>query len=167
MFVDPQWLKETYDRIVAEAGDEPLTVKEIRERLAIAYAEAVDAGELERPITDLFDEGLGLFDRFIRPEREARRSKLLTDFEHILAAINGETILGQDDPMLDQAYPLGSGSDKTLRMWTADDIEFAVVTRYRKASEATASAAAFDKAASELRQTMLRRSVNQLGDLDW
>lgn len=165
MFVDPQWLKDTYDRIVAAAGDEPLTVKEIREALASAYADAVKSGELERPDVDLFDEGIGLFDRVIMSERNLRKQRLQKEFEYVIDCLNDETILGRDDPMFTQAYPLGNGSDKTLGMWTGDDMQFAIVTRYRKASESTAAAAAFDQAASPLIRAMMRRSVIHLRDL--
>jgi hypothetical protein len=165
MHVDPQWIKDTYDRIVREAGDQPLTLKEIRESVAQAYAEAVESGELERNEVSLFDEGLGLFATIVEPERTARKARLLQELDYIADASADGTILGNTDPVFDQAYALGNGSDKTLGLWTRDDFQFAIVTRYRKASEATAAATAFDMKVSRVQQLMVIRNATYVRDL--
>jgi hypothetical protein len=165
MHVDPQWIKDTYDRIVREAGEEPLTLKEIREKVAQAYAEAVENGELERHNVSIFDEGIGLFNTIIIPERTARKARLLQELEYIVDSAADGTILGTEDPVFEQAYPLGNSSDKTLGLWTRDDFQYAIVTRYRKASEATAAATEADMKMTQVQQLMVIHNATYLRDL--
>lgn len=160
-----EWITQTYDDIVAEAGEDGMSVKEIREQVAQRYEEAIRTGELSRGDIDLYSEGLGLFDRIVRPTRDSRKSKMQREMETIVAVCNNETILGQEDPMLDMAFPLGDGRDKILRLWNGDDLQSAAMTRYRKAAEATASAAIFDELASMIRQNLAARGVRNIGGL--
>lgn len=165
MYVDPQWIKDTYDRIVRESGEEPLTLKEIKERVAQAYADAVESGELERHDISLVDEGCALFDTIVKPERKDRKARLLQELDYIADASADGTILGTQDPVFDQAYPLGNGSDKTLGLWTRDDFQFAIVTRYRKAGEATAAATAFDMKVNRVQELMIIRNATYVREL--
>lgn len=83
----------------------------------------------------------------------------------LVATLDDETIFGHAEPsVLDQAFPLG-GRDKTLRMWSPDDWEAAIVERYRNAAEVTRAASAFDASAQLLIATMRRAGVRATGDL--
>ena len=163
--VDQQWFIDAYDKAVDDAGDEGSSVKETRETVADMYEKGVESGEFARLNDDIHDEGLALFDRYVRPRREQRKKHLQTDMEYIVDCINDETILGQDDPQLNVAYPLGDGRDKILRTWTAGDWRNSAMTRYRKAAEATASASIFDDLATRIAETMVIRGAIKTGDL--
>lgn len=163
--MNDEWLIETYERIVAEAGDDGITVKESRELVAQAYEAAVRSGEIARPEIDLYDEGLTGFDKAVRPRRRARSSSLHRDMETITRAIAGETILGADDPILHVAYPLGTddGRDKVLALWTAEDWRSSAMTRYRGAAEVTAAAQIFDEQAALIARQILARNCVTTG----
>ncbi len=156
-----------YDRIVNEAGDQGITVKDAQARLAEAYQQGIESGEIQRPDEDLFAEGKGLFDRIIRPTRQQRKNSLQRDMEHITSALNGETILGDHDPALHLAYPLGTsdGRDKVLSLWTREDWRNAAMTRYRNAAEVTAAAQIFEEQATIISDRMLAAGAGTTGEL--
>lgn len=162
-----EWMIHTYDSIVASAGTEGITVKEARELAAERYEAAIRSGEIERYELDLFAEGGGIFDRVVRPQRQSRKSSLNRDMETINAALNDETILGSDDPILHIAYPLGTadGRDKVLTLWTREDWRAASMTRYRNAAEVTASAQIFDELSTRIVDRMLTSGVDTTGEL--
>jgi len=167
MHADSQWFIETYDRIVREASEagEEIALKEIMQRVAEAFAEAVESGEVTRMSASAFDEGMMLASEFIKPERTARKARLLNELDYIIDASEDETILGVNDPVFDQACPLGNGGDRTLGLWTNEDFNYAIRNRYRKASESTAAAAAFDVAASRIQNLMIVRNATYVRDL--
>ena len=162
-----EWMLETYDRIVAESGPDGITLKEVRDRAAQEYEEAIASGEIERPDVDLYAEGLANFDRVVRPKRQSRKSAFHNDIETITAALNDDTIFGGEDPILDIAYPLGTsdGRDKVVRFWTAEDWDSASMTRYRNAAEVTAAAQIFDEQASIISARLRSTGVFTTGGL--
>ena len=163
--MNDEWLIDTYERIVAAAGDDGITVKESRELVATAYEEAVRSGKITRAEIDLYDEGLTGFDKAVRPRLRARSSSLHRDMETITRAIGGETILGVDDPILYVAYPLGTddGRDKVLALWTAEDWRSSAMTRYRGAAEVTAAAQIFDEQATLIARQITARNCITTG----
>lgn len=162
-----EWIEREYDRIVTEHGDEGITVKEARELAAQCYENAVRLGEVSREDEDLYRDGLQLFDRVIRPLRQRRKAALQNDMDTIVAALNDETILGCDDPVLHVPYPLGTtdGRDKVLSVWTREDWRQAAMTRYRNAAEVTAAAQAFDERAGAIADRMLAKGASTTGEL--
>lgn len=162
-----EWMLVAYDKVVAEAGDDGITVKDSQARLAEAYQAAVKSGEVERPEDDIFAEGKGIFDRIIRPARQQRKSALVRDMEYISASLKNETVLGDADPALHLAYPLGTsdGRDKVLALWTREDWRSAAMTRYRNAAEVTASAQIFDEQATLIADRMLAMGADTTGEL--
>lgn len=167
MLVNRDWVIRTYDRIVADLGETGGASKEVADALANAYEKAISTGELERPTTSAYDEGLTLYTTMVKPERNARRAKIVKEMEYLVAALNDETILGSSDPRLDQAVGLGeaNGRDKTLRLWTSADWRGSAMTRYRNAAEATAAAAKYDALATQIADEMDERHVRHTGDL--
>ena len=85
------------------------------------------------------------------------------------AALNGETILGGQDPALHLAYPLGTsdGRDKVLSLWTREDWRNASMTRYRNAAEVTAAAQIFEEQATIIADRMLSAGAGTTGELLW
>lgn len=164
---DREWLNEKYDEIVRNAASEGLTVAEIRELWEEAYEQAVEAGEVQReePAT-LREEARRLFDANVMKERERRRGAFMKDAAWLIAALNGETVLGRDDPILERAFLLGDGRDKTLRFWTVEDWNTAIQMRYRHAADASAAAREFDvEFASCFIQDLRRRNADYTGQL--
>ncbi len=162
-----EWIEREYDRIAAEYGTDGVTVKEARDLAAQRYEAAVQSGEIEREGIDLYAEGLNLFDRIVRPLRQSRKKALQNDMQTIVAALNDETILGSEDPILHVAFPLGTqdGRDKVLALWTREDWRAAAMTRYRNAAEVTAAAQIFDEQADLIVQRMAQHGAVILSEL--
>ena len=152
------WALIEYDRIVADAGDDGLCVKEAREHLATAYVDAVTDGAIDPEERDDYRDGKALFDRVVRPERERRREHIIDDMEYILAAKDNETFLGRDDPVFGQAHKLGTvnGVDKILGLWTVEDWQQAAFARYDNAAKVTAAAAQFKEKMQQMIERMQR-----------
>ena len=159
------WLTSKFDAYVTDSGDDGSTVEKSRDAIAHAYSDAVETGDLGRWKSDLVTEGRALFDRFVKPVREQRKSAMRRDAEYLVDALNDETALGRDDPALAQAFPLGDGRDKTLRFWTAEDWRTATTERYRNAAAVTEAARRFDEAADLIVRALTGRGVNTTGDL--
>ena len=142
-------------------------LKEACDAVAGAYIEAVNKGA-PRWQEDLESEARALFARFIYPIRKARRASLMRDGAYLLDALNGDTILGVNDPLLDQPFPLGTpdGQDKALRFWTWEDWTTARDERKAGAVAAQVAADRFDVEVAERFIALLRGpNVRQTGDL--
>ena len=167
---DKEWLEyavESYDKHVAANAAEGVTVRASRDAFVDDYIARVNSGT-PRYRPDLDTEARTLWTRGVDPVRKGRRNSLTRVGRHLLDALNGDTILGVDDPLLDQACPLGTpdGRDKTLRHWTRPDWETARTERYRNAADATSAAREFDVDVAEQFITLLRRpNVRRTGDL--
>lgn len=166
MKIDREWFIETYDGFVSDSRDDGAALEKCRDAVATAYADAVESGTADRWTPDLVTEGRALFNQFIEPERERRRTSVKRSWRNLLDALSGETILGRDDPALALAYPIGDGTDKTLFYWTAEDFQAATMERFRNAAAATEAAAEFDREyASAFIAAMKRRNVAYFGAL--
>ena len=156
-----------WDEHVAANPGQGASLEESREAFIRAYVTAVTAGDTRWQV-DVETEGRNLFARSVDKTRKTRRANLARDGEHLLAALNDETILGNADPLLDQALPIGApdGRDKTLRFWTWEDWDTAKTERYRNAAETTAAAKDFDlKVASRFIAALRRPDVRRTEDL--
>lgn len=161
---DTPWIVDVYDEFVSK-NTTGCTVEQSRDAVAKAYVVAVEAGDMPRWLDDLETEGRQLFNRLVLPERERRKGTLVRQLEWIVDAILHATVLGDVDPMLDRAFPLGDGSDKALRHWTADDLTTAITERYRSAAATTAAAREFDRHAQDVKDLMYSRSATEIGGL--
>lgn len=139
-----QWFIEQFDRYVAGQHDEAPSVDKSRDAVATAYAEGVRHGRIERRRLELETEGRELFDRLVMPERDHRRASFRVSARYLVDAITDQTVLGEQDPVLDQAYPIGDGTDKTLRYWNPEDWNTSRTIRYRQAAEHTRAAQEWD-----------------------
>ncbi len=164
--IDKQWFVEQFDRYISSNTDDGAELAKSKDAVAHAYADAVESGEIERWQADVFTEGLALFDRHVKPIRERRKSAMRRDVEYLIDALKDGTMLGADDPVLNQAFPLGDGRDKTLRFWTAEDWRSATTERYRNAAAVTGAARRFDEELADLIvRALAGRGVNTTGDL--
>lgn len=167
---DKEWLEyvvESYDKHVAANAADGATMQASRDAFVENYIVQIDSG-IPRYQTDVSTEGRTLFDHGVGPIRKGRRSSLTRVGRHLLDALNGDTILGVNDPVLDQAFPLGTsdGRDKTLRNWTQLDWVNARTERYRNAADATAAAREFDvEVADRFIAALERPNVRRTGDL--
>lgn len=165
MIPDKQWFIEAYDRAAREEGA-AASPEKLRDIVARWYAEGVDLGKLERPKRTVDDEGRAYAKLYVGPERERRRTAILRDGAWLLSALRDETILGRDDPHLDMAYPVGDGTDKTLRSWTVDDWNRSRTERYAKAQQATDAARRYDdEVVTPAIREMQTRGAVMFGDL--
>lgn len=162
---DKQWFMESFDGYVAGEGDSGAVLDKSRDAVAHQYADGVESGVIDRPETDLVQEGRDRFDRFVVPLRERRKSQMKRSARELLEALSDGTILGLDDPRLAQAFPTGDGRDKTLSLWTVGDWETARTERYRNAASVTSAARDFDLDAQQFIDLINSRGVRTTGDL--
>lgn len=157
--MDNQWFVEAYDRVVLGSADEGTEVEKSRDAVAHAYADAIESGAEERWRMDLVQEGRLLFDREVGNVRTRRRRGLKHDAEYIVDALSDGTILGADDPVLAQAYPLGNGSDKTLGLWAVPDWLGAIRERYAGAEERMVAAREFAVPSQKVIEALAEREA--------
>jgi hypothetical protein len=97
--------------------------------------------------------------------RRKRRGSLKKNLEYLLEAFaeSAEYV----DPMLDQAYPIGTpdGETKLLRYWTEADYTTSTQMSYRNAAETTAGARVWDGLAQAAIEAMRARGVDMFGDV--
>lgn len=143
---DRDWIIATYDEIVAAHADAGVRVEEARVEFMARYAEAVTSGAVSGQAFDDMEIGAILFDQVVRPARSQRRSSWKSNLGYLGSILLGEEVDGDlVDPILNMAFPVGDGSDKTLRLWSEEDWKQSVVSRYRNAADATAAAAEHDR----------------------
>lgn len=166
--IDNQWIIDEYDRAVLNGGLEGSQYRDTRAEVIDSIVHAVHTGQMS--ITDVPVEMIAewQFDSVIKPVRNSRRKSLKVDGEWLLAILNGETIMGDLDPVLDRAYGLGKsdGLDKSLRFWLAEDWQNAARERYRNAADVMEAARDFDvNIAAPIADLMRSRSVRMTGEL--
>lgn len=160
-----QWFINKYDLYVESVGG-AVPLEQTREALDEAYRAAVNAGEITRAVVTMRDESRQMTREHIEPLRNRRRTALFNDGLLFVAVIEGETLLGDDDPYLGLAYPLGDGTDKTLRYWTAEDWESSVLERYRNAAAVTDAARRYDvELASKMVAALRAAGVRTTGEI--
>lgn len=161
--VDRDWAISVHDEIVEAHG--VITVREACTEFAARYVADVAAGLIKRQKRSLEQEAEAMFDRFVMPNREARRTSMRRDFEYITDSLFGIGDGATIDPIMACAYPTGTGHDKTLREWSAEDIEMARTVRYRMAAEQATAAADFDASVQPIIDAMKAAGVATLGAL--
>lgn len=157
-----EWFEHAYDQIV---GDETAGIEQdkLRDALAHDYLYAVERGEIEPQ--SAMDLARAKADQYMRPIRRRRKASFRKDIEHLLSALNDETILGSDDPRLQQAVPVGNGVDKKLAFWTAEDWMTAVNVRQQNVQRAAEAATELSELATSAIREMTSRNAVMFGDL--
>jgi hypothetical protein len=146
------FIHDAYDAHVIAAGDDGAKLSDSRAAVADMLAAAIRSGEADPISIDTYaDKVTGAV---LSTVRTARRSSLPKLADLIRAHLEGDGIIDGDEwyPELRLAYALGTGDgiDKALVHWKEDDWNYAVITRYRKAGEATAAAVEFDALATAI-----------------
>lgn len=154
-----QWFLDEFDRFVLSKTTDAAILDDSRTTLSERYAEAVESGELDPPKVSLQEAGKRHFNRIINAARDKRRRSLKKELEYLLDCLRDETILGVNDPRFNQAFPLGTGADKTLGFWTITDWQTASEGRTIEAQDQTDSAAEFKRSVSILRGEMIKRGA--------
>lgn len=161
---DRNWFVDHYDAL-GDDVPEGAELEKLRDSVAHGYADGVESGDIARHHDDLVSEGRALFDRWVKPTREQRKSSLRRDAAYLGDCLAGGTILGTDEPVLMQMFPLGDGRDKTLRNWSPEDWRNAARERFRNAADVTAAAADFDEHAERMAKAIESARVVTTGDL--
>ena len=156
------WFEHAYDEIVSVERD-GIEQDKLRDALARDYLDAVDRGEVEPP--SAMDHARAKADQYMRPIRRKRKASFRKDIEHLLDALNDETILGADDPQLQQAVPVGNGRDKKLAFWTAEDWMTAVNVRQQNVQRAAEAATELSELATAAISAMSSRNAAMFGDM--
>jgi hypothetical protein len=159
------WVLIEYDRIVADAGGDAITPRDAKKLMAERYIEALESGLIARPEPNDYRDLDALFERVVRPERDRRREHIVDDIDYLLAAKDNQTFLGRDDPVFGQAHKLGTGKDKILGLWTAEDWQTASLTRYDVAAAITAAAALFREKARSIIEYMRRDNARVIWEM--
>jgi hypothetical protein len=149
-----------YDEYLA-AHPEGEKIAEVRNAIRDQVRELVEEGA--RDVEAEVDSALAV----LNGVRRGRAKNLRTELDYLLDAFSEDG--AYVDPMLNQAYPLGTadGKDRTLRNWDAGDLQESVVTHYRKAAESTAAATAYDQSVQRTLERMRVHRAARLGDVPW
>lgn len=145
------FIRDTYDALVLDAGEDGVKISESRAAVTTALADAIRAGDV--PGIGVDDYAHNTVTAVLAGVRDRRRASLPKLAELIRSVLAGDALLDEQwYPEVREAYALGTGDgvDKALIHWTADDWLYASITRYRKAAEATAAAAEFDVVATAI-----------------
>lgn len=149
-------IREHYEKLVGAEQNDGMKKDAAREAIAAALREdSIDVSDTHDLIVDL---ALSQLD-------DRDRSTQHDTLQWAADALAGDTILGEDDPILDRVCAVGGGLRKTYRYLDADDL-LAIMTR--KAAHAAAAAVAASAVADLVRTllaAMRASGVTMLGDL--
>lgn len=162
MIDENDWFSHAYDEVVGSEVD-GIGRDKLRDELAHGYLNAVERGEVRLPSE--MDMARAKADQYLRPIRKGRTESFRRDIQNLLEALHDETILGVDDPRLQQAVPVGDGKDKRLSYWTVQDWMTAVKVRQRNVQRAAEAATDFTEIAEAMVGEMARRNVRTTGDM--
>lgn len=159
---EKEWFIHAYDEIVGAEAD-GIDQDKLRDAMARDYLDARERGEVESS-SDM-DMARAKADHYLRPIRQGRRGSFRKDVEYLLDALNDETILGTEEPRLQQAIPVGNGIDKRLAYWTAEDWATAVNARQKNVQAAAAAATDFTDLATRVIGQMAQRGARFVIDM--
>lgn len=155
-----QYIDDLYDRRLREAAG-AVPIAELREKIApdvelwIAHQDR-----------DVRMEALAAVKARTEHVRRSRTKRLRTDIAYLVDYWETPDEAAQSvEAILDQGYKIGDGNDKTLRYWTRDDLNRAVVTRYRESADAVKAAKDFDEVAQRALDALNVTGSEHLGDL--
>lgn len=154
-----QWFIDRYDEYVSSRDSDSTVLEESRAAVAEQYAEAVEAGELERETVSVQETGRRHFNRVIGKVRESRRAALRKELDYLVDCIRDYTVLGTQDPRFGQAFPIGDGSDKTLGSWSFTDWETASTVREIESKVQAIAAREFKHGVEILKTAMIERGA--------
>lgn len=129
-----------YQTIVAKAGKDGLKRGDATEQIVKLIRDAVANDELVLPV-----DIIAMVDRVIHERDETARRAQVDHVQLVVDCISGATILGADDPIMDQVALAGSGLRKTWRHVSIDDLTAMAGVKLQHATDATTAANEFHK----------------------
>ncbi len=154
-----EFVRETYDEVVAIAGEDGVKLAEARERVEELTAEAIADGIIESPgLAAAVADCIAAVDT-------RRRGDLSEAIQFAAAALEDETILGPADPVLSHAFSVGSGVRKALRYCDTDDLDGMVSARRQNMARIVAAFDEFGSSVDLLKATMRTRNARIVRDL--
>lgn len=137
MFVE--WVEEAYRQVVADAQDSGIKRQEAIELVSPMIAADIDNGDLVLP-ADVVERLVGLI---IERGDNQRRRKQPEQIAYVVEIINGGTILGKDNPVLDQVCVIGDGVRRAWRHVGIEDIMEMAQRRVKMSADAARAADEF------------------------
>lgn len=154
-----EFVANTYDSIVTGAGEDGIKANEARDMVRVAADKAVADGHLKPPGLDAAVAGS------LKTIDTRRRQELPAAIVYAASALDDETILGPDDPSLNQAFPVGTGIRKALRYCNAVDLDEMVSARRQNMASIVAAFNGFAENVDRLKATMRVRNARIVLDL--
>jgi hypothetical protein len=151
---------EEADRITKDAGEDGIERKKIEPQVVEAMRKKIADEKVGAPgIEAAVKKSLDRLD-------EAREAEV-EDLQEISDALADNTILGQNDPRLDQMAVIGTGRGlrKAFRYLTAEDLDNMALYRSTKATERARAAESFLREANRIKVEMRKHNVRLIGDL--
>ncbi|GAA2180962.1 hypothetical protein GCM10009785_13920 [Brooklawnia cerclae] len=149
-----------YDEIVREAGTQ-VRLDDVRQALIPEVA-----AMLADTPRDVDREAAHLVQNVLQGVRRKRANNLRKDLEWVIDSwtTTPELVPAGVEALLGHSYPLGtqSGDDKTLGLWTSDDLRESALNRYREAGDVMSAASEYDVIASDAIQKMRRVGAGYL-----
>ncbi|MEP7115244.1 MAG: hypothetical protein ABI862_18420 [Ilumatobacteraceae bacterium] len=124
-----------YERVVTKAGRDGIKRQEAVGRIAKTIRAAIKRGRLTIE-TDIE----AMVARSVHVRDEQARSAQVDHVRLVVDCINGATILGTDDPIMDQVALAGSGVRKTWRNVSIDDLQAMAAVKTQHAADAAVAA---------------------------
>ena len=133
---------EIYDTAVADLGNP--TKAEGRAAFVQRVADRIRDGIIAAPIMTPETQAELLYQREIEPLRMKRRRSLLNVIRSLRDSVLAGTRLKELDPVLDQAFLIGDGTEKPLRYWRVEDYRAVVQVSQKDAVDKVAAADVLD-----------------------
>lgn len=158
-----QFIVTQYDKALA-AADGAVAIAQTRASIIPAVATYLESADRD------YEAEAGVYVKAVLDkERETRSKQLRKDLELFLDYVEDpENGAFSVQFYMQRAYRLGTadGQDAVLAKWTAQDFGALVVSRYRKAAEATAEAVKVDETVQRIVDLMESRGANEFGDIE-
>lgn len=129
-----------YKAIIAKAGKDGLKRGAAAEQIVKQIRDDVAAKKITLPV-----DVETMVDRVIHDRDETARRSQVDHIQLVVDCINGATILGSDDPIMDEVALAGSGLRKTWRHVSVDDLNAMAGVKLQHATDATTAANEFHK----------------------
>lgn len=133
---------EIYDNAVAALGNP--TKAESRAAFVQRVADRIREGMIASPIITPETQAEMLYQREIEPLRIKRRRSLLQVIRSLRDSVLAGTRLKELDPVLDQAFLIGDGTEKPLRYWRVEDYRAVAQVSQKDATDKVAAADVLD-----------------------
>lgn len=149
-------IRRAYVEAMRDAAGEPVARKDVIASIAASLEGNLASSEV----------WFGYVTKVVEDIDARLRASLHNDLQGLLDAINGDTILGADDPRLDMPIPTGTRGERISLRYASRRVLVALITeRTEHAKDAAIAANRFAHNVNELVQVMDDRGVAFIGQL--